>query len=63
MYRHSISLREERKVLFGYSIVFHQPFFSKGPESFNTIDVNFPLSIFVPMIDIEIAGFTELRKS
>ena len=36
-------------------MMFHQPLFSEGPESFNTVDVNFPLFKFVPMIGIEMA--------
>ena len=43
------------KFLLGDSVMFHQPLFSEGPESFNPVDVNFPLFKFVPMIDIEMA--------
>ena len=43
-------------------MMFHQSLFSKGPESFNTVDVNFSLFEFVFVIDTEVTIATEHER-
>ena len=42
--------------------MFHQPLFSEGPESFNTVNANFPLFEFIPMINVEMTVSTEHKR-
>jgi hypothetical protein len=41
----------ERKFPWIYAMIFHQPFFGKGPETFDTVDVNFTISELFTVVD------------
>jgi hypothetical protein len=35
-------------------MIFHQPFFSKGPETFDTIDVNFTINELFTVVNASV---------
>ena len=50
------------KLLLRNSVMFHQPFFSKRPESFDAVDVDFSLLEFVLMINTEVTISTKHER-
>lgn len=43
-------------------MMFHQTFFGKRPESFNAVDVDFPLFELVSVVDIEMPVSAEHKR-
>jgi len=44
----------ERKFHGIHTMIFHQPFFGKGPETFDTIDVNFTISELFTVVNASV---------
>jgi len=55
-------LKIEREIMSGHAMEFDQPFFRKGPEPFQGIDVDFASSESFPMINPEMPISTEHQR-
>jgi hypothetical protein len=47
--------KADRKFHGIYAMVVHQPFFGKGPETFDTIDVNFTMSELFTVVNTSVS--------
>jgi hypothetical protein len=50
------------ELFFRYTVMFHETFFSKGPESFNTVDVHLSLFELVLVVNIEMSASAEHER-